>query len=85
VHKTIIVADGVQVQVAANGDNYSKMAAVPQPDIDQMKREEKEIVEETKQAGGTVHEFDPNSTPQQKAAAAGKVSVNCMTVCLQTC
>lgn len=56
------------------------MSELPQSDTDQVKREEKNIVEETKLAGGTVHEFDPHATPQQKAAAAGKVFLNCMMV-----
>jgi len=39
----------------------------------QIKREEKKIVDDTERAGGTVHEFNPDATPQQKAAALRKV------------
>ena len=45
----------------------------PVVDTGQVKREEKKIVEETQKAGGTVHEFNPDATPQQKAAVAAKV------------
>jgi hypothetical protein len=39
----------------------------------QINREQKKIVDDTEKAGGTVHEFDPDATPQQKAAALRKV------------
>jgi hypothetical protein len=54
----------------------SKMSE-PTPDPMQIKREERRIVEETEKAGGTVHEFDPNASPAQKAADTGKVTFNC--------
>ena len=44
-----------------------------QPDPLQVKREERRIVEETEKAGGTVHEFNPDASPAEKAADAGKV------------
>jgi len=43
------------------------------PDPEQIKREERKIVEETEKAGGHVHEFNPDASPAEKAAAAGKV------------
>jgi hypothetical protein len=51
------------------------MTGLEPEDSAQVKKEEKKIVEETEQAGGTVHEFNPDATPQQKAAAAAKVSI----------
>ena len=39
----------------------------------QINREQKKIVDDTERAGGTVHEFNPDATPQQKAAALRKV------------
>jgi hypothetical protein len=39
----------------------------------QINREQKKIVDDTEKAGGTVHEFNPDATPQQKAAALRKV------------
>ena len=47
-----------------------------QPDPLQVKREERRIVEETEKAGGTVHEFNPDASPAEKAANAGKVMIN---------
>lgn len=49
---------------------------VPQQELDeqQIKRQERKIVEETENAGGTVHEFNPDLSPAQKAAAAGRVN-----------
>jgi hypothetical protein len=49
----------------------------PAPDPVQVKREERRIVEETEKAGGTVHEFDPDASPAEKAAEIGKVTFNC--------
>jgi hypothetical protein len=46
-------------------------------DAAQIHREEKKVVDDTERAGGTVHEFNPDATPQQKAAAVGKVG-NCL-------
>ena len=55
------------------------MSATPQQlDPLQVEREERKIVEETEKAGGTVHEFDPDASPAQKAAQAGKVMINCL-------
>ena len=51
--------------------------SVPAPDPMQVKREERRIIEETKKAGGTVHEFDPDASPAEKAADIGKVAFNC--------
>jgi hypothetical protein len=51
-------------------------AAPPEPDLLEVKREERKIVEETEKAGGTVHEFNPDASPEQKAAHAGKVMIN---------
>jgi len=41
---------------------------------EQIQREERKIVEDTERAGGTVHEFNPDASPQQKAAALKKVT-----------
>jgi TRAP-type C4-dicarboxylate transport system substrate-binding protein len=49
------------------------MAEVAHSDTEQVRREEKKIVEDTEKAGGTVHEFNPDASPQQKAAATRKV------------
>jgi hypothetical protein len=48
------------------------MADAREPDSAQVEREERRMVDETQKAGGTVHEFDPHASPQQKAAVAGK-------------
>jgi len=53
------------------------MADLSGADVAQIHREEKKVVEDTEKEGGTVHEFNPDASPQQKAAAAGKVS-NCL-------
>ena len=42
-------------------------------DAAQIKREEKKVVDDTEKEGGTVHEFNPDASPQQKAAAVGRV------------
>lgn len=52
--------------------------APPEPALLEVKREERKIVEETEKAGGTVHEFNPDASPEQKAAHAGKVMINCL-------
>ena len=50
------------------------MAEGRQADAEQqIKREERKIVEETERAGGHVHEFNPDASPEQKAAALRKV------------
>jgi TRAP-type C4-dicarboxylate transport system substrate-binding protein len=49
------------------------MEEAPQTDTARVEREEKKIVEETKKAGGTVHEFSPDASPQEKAAATKEV------------
>ena len=55
------------------------MSAAPQqPDFLQVEMEERKIVEETEKAGGTVHEFNPDASPAQKAAEAGRVMINCL-------
>lgn len=41
---------------------------------EQINREQRKIVEDTERAGGTIHEFNPDATPQQKAAALRKVN-----------
>jgi hypothetical protein len=51
------------------------MADLHPGDTAQVKREEKKIVEETEKAGGTVHEFNPDASPEQKAASAAKVQL----------
>lgn len=51
------------------------MTGLEPEDTIQVKKEERKIVEDTEKAGGTVHEFNPDSTPQQKAATAAKVSI----------
>jgi hypothetical protein len=50
------------------------MAEPVEATADQAKRDERKIVDDTQKAGGTVHEFDPDATPQQKAAALRSVS-----------
>ena len=45
----------------------------PPPDPAQVKREERKIVEDTENQGGTVHEFNPDADPKEKAAAVKKV------------
>jgi hypothetical protein len=45
----------------------------PPPDAAQVERAEKKIVSDTEKEGGTVHEFNPDSTPKEKAAAVKKV------------
>ena len=47
-----------------------------QPDPEQVEREERKLVEETEKAGGTVHEFNPDASPQEKAAALRKVLIS---------
>jgi hypothetical protein len=49
------------------------MADLSGADAAQIKREEKKVVDDTEKAGGTVHEFNPDASPQQKAAAVGRV------------
>ena len=39
----------------------------------QIKREQRKIVEDTERAGGTIHEFNPDATPAEKAASLRKV------------
>jgi len=39
----------------------------------QINREQRKIVEDTEKAGGTIHEFNPDSSPAEKAAALRKV------------
>jgi hypothetical protein len=51
------------------------MADGAAPDHEQAEREQKKMVDETQKAGGTVYEFDPDATPSQKAATAGKVPI----------
>lgn len=51
------------------------MANISNVDTAQLEREEKKIVEETQKAGGTVYEFDPHSSPEEKAAALRKVLI----------
>jgi TRAP-type C4-dicarboxylate transport system substrate-binding protein len=41
----------------------------------QLERLEKKVVEDTEKEGGTVHEFNPDATPEQKAASVKKVLV----------
>lgn len=49
------------------------MSEAHEPDIAEVEREERKIVEETQMAGGTIHEFNPDASPQEKAAALKKV------------
>lgn len=46
----------------------------PSVDAAQVERVEKKLVEETKKEGGTVHEFNPDASPQEKAAGVKKVN-----------
>ena len=52
------------------------MSEAHEPDIAEVEREERKIVEETQMAGGTIHEFNPDASPQEKAAALKKVPPN---------
>jgi len=54
-------------------DGQPQAPPEPQSDREQIKREERKIVEDTEKAGGHVHEFNPDASPAEKAAAAGKV------------
>lgn len=51
----------------------SELAQDPQSKVNPEKVEEA-LVEETKEAGATAYQFDPNASPEAKAAAAESVS-----------
>jgi hypothetical protein len=53
----------------------SELQEPPQAYVAQAKREERKIVQDTEKAGGTVHEFNPDASPAQKAAALRSVLV----------
>jgi hypothetical protein len=42
------------------------------PDPAQVERAERKIVSDTEKQGGTVHEFNPDASPKEKAAAVKK-------------
>jgi len=54
-------------------DTLHTDGAIPHGDTAQVERLEKKMVAETEKAGGTVHEFNPDESPQQKAAGVKKV------------
>jgi len=49
--------------------------ALGQVDPVQVERLQKKVVEDTEREGGTVHEFNPDATPEQKAASVKKVPI----------
>ena len=56
------------------------MSEHPQLDMAQVEREERRIIEETEKAGGTVHEFNPDASPKEKAASAGEVGTHVQSI-----
>lgn len=58
------------------GDAHHPQPKPQPPDPRQVERDEKRLVEETEKAGGTVHEFNPDASPQEKAAALRKVLIS---------
>lgn len=68
-------AEKTEMKQQGTVEAAAELAQDPQSKVNPEKVEEK-LVEQTQKAGGTAYQFDPNASPEAKAAAAESVSEN---------
>lgn len=68
-------AEQTEMKAQATIETATELSQDPQSKVNPEKVEEK-LVQQTKEAGGAAYQFDPNASPEAKAAATQSVSEN---------